>query len=165
MLQPGEGGEAGGEDAAFAHSLLLLARREYCREELRSRLIAKGFDPAATEQALDRLVARGYLSEARYAKAYLSSRIRRGDTPRLAAMKARQRGVDEAVLTEAQRELESGFDNEQACSELLEKRDPSGLRFLDSKQWRKQARYLRSKGFDAGTIIRVMRSGRRTEDA
>ena len=160
MLQSTGGIESGEDDAAYAHSLLLLARREYCREEMRARLIAKGFEPAAVESALGRLAKAGYLSEQRYAEAFLRARIKRGDAPRLAAMKARQRGVDDAALQDALRALERSFDGEMACRELLAKRDPARLRFREDKQWRKQARYLRGKGFDAETIVRVMREGR-----
>jgi len=155
-----KGMESGEDDAAFAHSLLLLARREYCREEMRARLTAKGFETDAVESALGRLVEAGYLSEQRYAEAFLRARIQRGDAPRLAAMKARQRGVDDGALQDALRQLEQGFDNEAACRDLLARRDPAGLRFHEDKQWRKQARYLRGKGFDTGTIMRIMREGR-----
>jgi regulatory protein len=155
-----KGMESGEDDAAFAHSLLLLARREYCREEMHARLIAKGFNPAAVERALLRLASSGYLNEQRYAEGFLRSRIQRGDAPRLAAMKARQRGVDDAALQAVLCVLERSFDSDMACRDLLTKRDPAGLRFFEDKQWRRQARYLRSKGFDAETIMRAMREGK-----
>ena len=112
------------------------------------------------EVVLARLVDDGYLSESRFAESFLRSRLRKGETPRVAAMKARQKGVDEAALQLALDEAEASFDSDQACRSMLKRRDPQGLRHEDERSWQKHARFLQNKGFDAATIVRVMNDDR-----
>ena len=52
-----------------AQAIRLLARREYPRSELEQRLIAKGAPRNEVGPVLDELIAQGYLSDARYARA------------------------------------------------------------------------------------------------
>ncbi len=130
--------------------------REYCAAELRHRLQDKGFAKDTVEDVLRQLRAAGYLSERRFAESFLRSRIRKGETPRVAAYRARQRGVDDDVLHEVLQETERVFDAEQACRDLLARRDPQARRRQDARIWRRQVRFLRNKGFDTATILRVM---------
>jgi len=114
------------------------------------------YAPEIVDDVVSRLKAENYLSDARYAEGYLRGRLRKGEVPWLAARRAKERGVDEAALAGVLEAAEAGFDPLQACRELLARRDPQRLRHADEKQWQKQARFLRNKGFDAATILRVM---------
>lgn len=143
--------------AAYAYALRLLSRREFFTAEMERRLATKGFEEPCIRQVLKRLVDDGYLSEARFAEGFLRMRMARGDTPRLAAMRARQRGVDTTAVEHALYEAEDTFDRLSACRELLSRRDPQGLRHADQRLWQRHARYLKNKGFDAATIIRAIR--------
>lgn len=134
----------------------LLARREYCAAEIRHRLNQRQCDPDCVENVLARLKKNGYLSEARFAAGFLRSRLHRGETPWLAARKARQRGVDESVLQDALDDAEATFDGPAACRELLYRRDPRRLRLHDERIWQRHARFLRNKGYDAATILRCL---------
>ncbi|EAU55854.1 ABC transporter permease [Mariprofundus ferrooxydans] len=130
--------------------------REHCAVELRRKLADRAYATGVIEVVLARLVDDGYLSESRFAESFLRSRLRKGETPRVAAMKARQKGVDEAALQLALDEAEASFDSDQACRSILKRRDPQGLRHGDERLWQKHARFLQNKGFDAATIVRVM---------
>jgi len=134
----------------------LLAVREYCAAELQHKLQDRGFAAEDIRGVLEQLADAGYLSEQRFAESFLRSRMRKGETPRVAAYRARQRGVDEVVLSEVLRATEAGFDAEEACRALLARRDPQHLRCDDARIWQKHARFLRNKGFDAATVLRVM---------
>jgi len=133
-----------------------LALREHCAAELAGKLAGKAYAADVIETILARLVADGYLSEARFAEAFLRSRMKKGESPRMATIRARQKGVDEAALQTALDEAEAGFDADAACRDLLQRRDPLGLRKEDERAWQRQARFLQNKGFDAATIVRVM---------
>ena len=98
-----------------------------------------------------------YLSEQRYAEAFLRSRMNRGEAPWLAAQKARQKGAESAAIQAALAEFDEDYDDEQVCRELLEQRDPGGLRFEDERVWQRQARFLRNKGHNSATILRVLK--------
>lgn len=143
--------------AAYAYALRLLSRREFFAAEMERRLTTKGFDDACIWQTLNRLTDDGYLSEARFAEGFLRMRVARGETPKLAAIRARQRGVKSAAVEAALHEAEEAFDRDSACHELLQRRDPRGLRHSDARLWQRHARYLKNKGFDAATIMRAMR--------
>jgi len=142
--------------AAYHAAIRMLALREHCAEELRRKLIEKGHAAPVIQRVSARLVDDGYLSESRYAEAFLRGRMARGETPRVAAIKARQKGVDESVLQAALTDAETGFDADQACRHMLQRRDPQGLRHDEQRVWQKHARFLQNKGFDAATIVHIL---------
>ncbi|MDQ6986597.1 MAG: regulatory protein RecX [Mariprofundaceae bacterium] len=144
------------QQAAYAVALRALGRREHCAAELRQKLRQRDYADAVIADVISRLQADGYLSEARFAEAFLRMRTGKGETPWLAAKKARQRGVDEAVLQDALQAFTADFDALAACAELLARRDPQGLYHDDERVWQRQARFLQNKGFDAATILRVL---------
>ncbi|MFQ5355022.1 MAG: regulatory protein RecX [Mariprofundaceae bacterium] len=144
---------------ALRYALRLLARREYCEEEVRSRLLTRDFDKTCIRQVLNRLIELDYLSENRFACAFFRDRMRRGDTPWLAAAKAKGRGVRETEIQSTLAAIVEEYDAVEACRKLLARRDPQLLHLTDQHQWRKHARYLKNKGFDTATIVGVMNEG------
>ncbi len=75
----------GSAEAAKQKALSLLDRRDYSRAELLRSLTEKGYEAAAAETAVDRLVQLGFVDDARYApivvrhyaaKGYGAQRIR-----------------------------------------------------------------------------------------
>src|SRR5262245_61775316 len=56
-------------------ALRALERRRRTRRELERRLSNKGFDPAATREALDRLERVGLVNDLEYARAFLRERL------------------------------------------------------------------------------------------
>ncbi|MDX8405087.1 MAG: regulatory protein RecX [Mariprofundus sp.] len=142
--------------AAYHAAVRSLALREHCAGELRRKLLEKEHAIDVIEIVLARLVEDGYLSESRFAGAFLRSRLKKGETPRVAAMKARQKGVDETALQLALDEAEAMFDAGATCRRMLQRRDPQGLRHDSKRVWQKHARFLQNRGFDAATIVRAM---------
>ena len=134
----------------------MLTSREHCEAEVRNKLLQRGFDEIVIDSAIEELKSYGYLSEARFAEAFLRYRMQRGEAPWMAAAKAQQRGVDESALQSALQEVQGPFDAVQACRELLQSRDPERLRKHDERVWQRHARFLRNKGYDAATILRVL---------
>ena len=146
--------------AAYTYAARLLAGREYCAAQLRTKMVLREFDSDCISTVLAELKDDGYLSEARFAESFLRSRLNRGEAPWLAALKARQKGVDESALQTALEEAEAGFDRMQACRDLLDRRDPQGLRHHEKRVWQRQARFLQNKGFDTATVLHAMNEGR-----
>jgi len=142
--------------AAYSAALRMLTRREHCEAEVRNKLQQRGFDEIASECAIEELKNYGYLSESRYAEAFLRYRMQRGEAPWMAAVKAGQRGVDETALQAALEEAEASFDATGACRELLQRRDPGRLRRNDKRVWQRHARFLRNRGYNAATILQVL---------
>jgi len=142
--------------AAYDYAVRLLANREFCEFEMRQRLARREFEDETIDWAISRLQQDGYLSELRYAEAYLRSRLKKGEAPWLAARRAEQKGAQSAAVQAALSELTECYDAGQAARELMLARDPAGLRFEDERVWQRQARFLRNKGFAADIILRVL---------
>jgi len=142
----------------YSIALRLLTMREHCEVELRAKLLQRDCDEIAMDSAIEQLKGYGYLSESRYAEAFLRYRLKKGEALWFAAEKARQKGVDEEALQVAVEEAEGGYDALQSCLQLLNKRDPQQQWRYDQRVWQRQARYLRNKGFDAATILQALKS-------
>ncbi|MDQ6999636.1 MAG: regulatory protein RecX [Mariprofundus sp.] len=142
--------------AAYGYAVRLLAHREFCELEMRQRLAGREFEDEIIDWAINRLQQDGYLSELRYAEAYLRSRLKKGEAPWLAARRAEQKGAQSAAVQAALTELTECYDAGQAARELMLARDPAGLRFEDERVWQRQARFLRNKGFAADIILRAL---------
>lgn len=140
----------------YSIALRLLTMREHCEVELRGKLLQRDCDEIAMDSAIEQLKTYGYLSESRYAEAFLRYRLKKGEALWFAAEKARQKGVDEQALQIAVEEAESGYNALQSCLQLLNKRDPQQQWRYDQRVWQRQARYLRNKGFDAAVILQAL---------
>jgi len=145
------------ELAAYAVAVRALGRREHCAAELRQKLVMREYPEEVIEPVLARLRHDGYLSEARFAEAFLRMRMKAGESPWLAAQKARQRGVEDGALQDALQAAQDEYDALHVCRKLLARRDPQELRHENEHVWQKQARFLRNKGFDAATIVRALK--------
>jgi len=87
-------------------ALALLGRREHSQKELHTKLTTKfgshdQFLSADVEAALQRLESEGYLSDTRYAEAWVRSRMNRGFGRERLRMELAEKGVDEAIAEEA----------------------------------------------------------------
>jgi len=124
----------------------LLARREHSRLELRRKLGAREFPDDLIEQALDALQDDGLLSDQRFAESFAGSRLRRGQGPQRIVAELRQRGVGDALATDAVAELGADW--------FAEARAVRARRFgqaapADYKERARQARFLQYRGFSA----------------
>jgi regulatory protein len=59
----------------------LLARRDYCSNELSARLTSRGFEPDTVQATVVELVARRYIDDERYARQFVDGHARRGHGP------------------------------------------------------------------------------------
>lgn len=83
--------------SALDTALGLLARRDYLREELRSRLARKRYSEDEIDAALERCAELGYLDDLRAGRRYAElAATRRGWSPRRIEWELRRRGIDEA---------------------------------------------------------------------
>jgi len=145
------------ELAAYACAVRALSRREHCAAELRAKLGQRDYPDEVIATVITRLKTDGYLSEGRFAEAFLRMRMQGGEAPWLAAQRARQRGADESAVQDALAAAQEEFDALAVCREMLNRRDPQGLRHENERIWQRQARFLRNKGFDAATILRCLK--------
>ena len=137
----------------LAQAIALLARREHGRAELEQKLLAKGWEPAEVRAALDELTARGYLSDARYARALAAQRAGRYGRRRIAGeLKAKGIAPDEIETALAG----SGIDDDAALKALWQRR--FGTRPANEREKARQVRFLQARGFALSAILRFLRA-------
>ncbi|SFZ72259.1 recombination regulator RecX [Chitinimonas taiwanensis] len=134
-------------------ALDLLARREHSRQELQRKLSRLDADSAEIAAALDALEARGWLSDARFAAAYVRANAARFGRFRL-EQALRELGIADALIREA-------LDNlPEDDTELLRARTVWQKRFRerprDEQERARQARFLQSRGFAYEVIRKVI---------
>jgi len=129
-------------------AITLLARREYSRAELASRLAAKQVPSDEIDACLEDLAARGWQSDSRFAASFIRTRILRGQGKRRIESELHQRGVDTATIQSALSDVveQEAVDWFELAREVLEKRfDSVGE---GPKERAKRERFLLGRGFD-----------------
>lgn len=144
-----------------ARALQYLARREYSRVELRSKLLPyirseDEFDAAPADELdalLDDLTARGWLSDERAATQLLHAKRSRFGIQRI-THELRQKGIAENLIADAIPGLkETELD---AAREVWQRKFAAPPR--DSKEKARQMRFLQSRGFSIEVILKVLKS-------
>ncbi len=139
-------------------ALRLLARREYTRHELSSKLAPLAESAEQLAALIDDLTASGLLSDQRYVSTRISSRAARLGDARL-ARELRAKGVS-AELVRAT--LANGEDELTRARRVWERRfgcQPTAA-VADATEQARQFRFLAGRGFSAETIRRVLRTNR-----
>lgn len=137
---------------AKRRALHLLERMDRTEQELRGKLSAS-YPPECVDAAVEYVRGFHYLDDYRYACGYIYNRKNRCSKRQLSYQLA-QKGVESDVVGRALLE-EYTEDEAQQISALLEKR-----RFLpdcDEKEFVRTYRYLMRRGFESGTVLRIMR--------
>jgi regulatory protein len=138
-------------------ALRLLARREFSRQELQKRLrsyVAAG-DSGQIDALLDDLAERGWVSDKRYADALV--RKRKDQYARRSIVRElKQAGVDDDVTTAAVGDIDPDEEFTAALSLLHRKfrRTPA-----DQKEKARQIRFLQSRGYGLGLVLRAIKQG------
>ena len=134
-----------------SRALACLARREFSRSELRSRLAPHAESAEALEAVLDKLVSRKLLSEERFVESLVRRRSSRFGSARI-RQELRSHQVDAAQVREVVQALDA--------TEFERARDVWRKRFREAASTReerlKQMRFLAARGFAAETIRRVV---------
>jgi regulatory protein len=133
-----------------------LARREHSEQELACKLASRGYAADIVEATLADLVADRLLSNARFAEAFVHSRIQRGSGPQKIRAELRARGVSDNLIDEC---LDAHTDSwRELAREVRAKRFGSAAP-ADFRERSRQMRFLQQRGFSAEQISGVFRDG------
>lgn len=145
-------------------ALQCLARREYSRAELRSKLqshvqaedeFEQSVDAAGTAELdalLDDLTSRGWLSDARAATQWVHVKRSRFGTQRI-AHELRQKGIGEDLISA---ELPALKESELEAARNVWQRK-FGTPPQDAKEKARQMRFMQSRGFSMEVIFKVLK--------
>lgn len=139
------------EKAAMSY----LARAEHCRRSLESKLTAKGIDGNSIKKALDYLESCNYLSDRRFALAWLRTRaINHYEGRMRLTAELASRGVEKTAAREALDEFFEEYDEVELCSKALAKY----LRTHPNSPQEKLLLALNRLGFSPSTVKKARES-------
>lgn len=162
-----QSGESSSEDLealarrAYATAVKLLGPRDHSREELRGKLLARGFEAELSDKTLSELESLGYLDDARFAARFAEQRSAGGHGPLSIRSKLSQRGVQGDLISEAITSLSCDW-SEVAAEALERKFTLAQLNDTDDRVRGRIARFLQSHGFsrsDALSAVKRVRQG------
>jgi regulatory protein len=138
-------------------ALRFLEPRQRSADEVRRRLVLRGYRPDLVDGCLDRLVDLGIVDDAAFAQAWVESRDRarpRGE--RALRAELRRKGIDRQVVDDVleTRESEQPAADATAARRVLE-RHASALARVANPRARRQRAYalLARSGFDSETAV------------
>ncbi len=136
-------------------AIQILTPREHSVHELRLKLLKRNIEHDKIEAIIAYLIELNYLSDERFAEAYVAERIRKGDGPLKIRSNLQKRGVDRSFV---ERFVSSDDDIWiERASDVLNKRflpnDNEESR-LHIDEWKKRRSLLMNRGFPSH-IVRV----------
>jgi regulatory protein len=139
--------------SAKSVAVKLLSRREHSALEIRDKLLKRDFEEEEIAQAISELKQGGWLSDERYAEAYIRMRQQKGFGPIRIAMELHERGVDESIV-------EAFIDNgEESWQQILERQYLKKYKnrpVMDYNDKAKRVRFLQYRGFPLDAIYRII---------
>ncbi|UOD49744.1 recombination regulator RecX [Orrella daihaiensis] len=136
-----------------AKAVRWLSVREHTRTELARKLASYTEDAADIEAVLDDLEREGWQSDTRFVESFQRLKSSKQGSA-LIAQGLRQKGVDPELINQAMGQLKL-TELDRARTVWRKKFGKVGLS-PDPKEKARQARFLASRGFDAGVIWRVL---------
>ena len=140
--------------AVEAAAVRLLARREHSIEELRRKLLSKGYPPDTIEPVVQKLAGKRLVSDERFTSSFVHHHAKRGQGPVRIRAELRQQGIPDSQLEEALRSAD--IDWVQLAREVRRRKfGATAPRSLGERA--KQARFLQYRGFDAEQLRAAFR--------
>ena len=144
---------------AYDYALNLLAARAYTVRNLRRKLEQKGFDKVESDDAITRLMERGYLDDAKYASEFARQRlVSGGGSVRRVEQQLVQRGIARDVARSAAAAVaeEEGIDPAVAIEKLAAKKVASMGDLEPLVMRRRLFGFLVRKGYDLDDVRKVV---------
>jgi regulatory protein len=134
--------------AARAAALDILSRRDHSSEELRGKLLGKGYDAAVVAEIIERLRTERLLDDARYLENFVAYRASRGQGPNRVRADLRGLGLPGA---EIEATLAAYLDWPTQLKRACEKKFGTSLptNYADRQR---RARFLAYRGFSGAQI-------------
>ena len=140
-------------------AIQILTPREHSVRELRLKLIKRNIDRGKIDAIVSYLIELDYLSDERFAGAYVTERIHKGDGPIKIRANLQKRGVDRTLIerfVSADDDFWVGLAADVLRKRFGEKCDEnSGMLF---SEWTKRRNFLANRGFPSH-VVRVALGG------
>ena len=148
-------GEAARDPAKVrAKALSLLARREHSAQELKTKLLQRGYESTAVMAVLSSLEGERLLSDERFVREFVAARVRRGSGPLKIREELRGRGVTGEFVEDVLTDLKSGA---AAGAEAARRKRFGAAHPKDMRERARQARFLQQRGFAMEDIRKALK--------
>lgn len=140
--------------SAKSIAVKLLSRREHSVYELREKLIQREFSEDEVATAITELQQGGWLSDVRFAEAYIRMRQQKGFGPLRIVNELKERGVEESIVSQY---LYPGDDAWQKNLRIQYQKKYKGKAIEDYNDKAKRIRFLQYRGFALDMIYQVVK--------
>lgn len=130
-------------------AMRLLSRREHSTEELKRKLVAKGYPEQGIVTVVEKLTTKKLVSDERFVSSYVHHHARRGQGPVRIRAELQQQGVTDSQI---QQEVSDGeTDWARLAGEVRRRKFGADLPRTAGER-AKQARFLQYRGFNSDQI-------------
>jgi regulatory protein len=138
-----------------------LARREYSRDELRQKLISKAYPTQIIDAIIDELNREGLQSDARFAEAFIRSRLRQGYGVHRIQHELSCRGIRQPALDEY---LPNDAVDWMKTIEAVHAKKFGARLPRTQKEFAARARFLQRRGFTLDQINSLFKRLKRSDE-
>ncbi|MDT8281315.1 MAG: regulatory protein RecX [Gammaproteobacteria bacterium] len=139
--------------SAKSVAVKLLSRREHSAVEIRDKLLKRDFEDSEITQAITELVQGGWLSDERFAEAYIRMRQQKGFGPIRISIELNERGVEEGIIDTYLHPYDPAWL--QSLSKQYEKKYKNKI-IEDYNDKAKRIRFFQYRGFALDAIYKVL---------
>lgn len=137
---------------ALSAAYRFLARRSHSQEELKAKLLKKGFDPAVAAQALGVIAQQGYLNDEQASLQWALNLVEKRCWGRHKVSAYLQRkGIARELIDQVQKQVWQEFDESAVARAALKKQYAHSS---DKPSVERMFRFLKSRGFAQEAIYR-----------
>ena len=142
------------KQSAKSVAVRLLSRREHSASEIRDKLIKREFDNREVEQAIVELIQGDWLSDERFAEAYIRMRQLKGFGPIRISIELNERGVKESIVETYLHAGETSW-SQTLVEQYKKKYKNKAIENYSDKA--KRIRFLQYRGFSLDSIYQVVK--------
>ncbi len=139
--------------SAKSVAVRLLSRREHSAFEIRAKLAKREFDDSEITQAITELIKGDWLSDERFAEAYIRMRQIKGFGPVRISIELNERGVKESIVD---MHLHAHDDIWFESLKQQYKKKYKNKAIVDYSDKAKRIRFLQYRGFQLDIIYQVV---------
>lgn len=140
--------------SAKSVAVRLLSRREHSAFEIRDKLLKRDFDNEEIDRVIVELQQGGWLSDERFAEAYIRMRQLKGFGPMRIAMELKERGVKEGIIDDY---LHVDDEVWRQTLEQQYRKKYKDKPIEDYSDKAKRIRFLQYRGFALDVIYQVVK--------
>jgi len=137
-----------------AAAVRLLSGREHSIEELRRKLVRKGYPPQTIDPVIQKLAGKRLISDERFTANFVHHHAKRGQGPLRIRAALRQQGIADSQVEEA---LQSADVDWVQLAREVRRRKFGAVSPRSLGERAKQARFLQYRGFDAEQLRAAFR--------